>query len=220
MNTARSVCAALAVMPLAQLASAGLIFDQQPVDDGSIQFSGSLGYTTTTEEPDVRFARSGGNNVRDAVFEFSLATLPSDAIITGAVFQFQNAGTVSNTGGNPAPVEAFVFAGDGMVTDNDHQNLTAGDAAGMTSLPIGSGTPVGSLIELTLDASVIQSIVDADADFLTLRLQTQNFATVRVTSLENDADAAVAPALRLDFIPAPGSFALAGVAMLAARRRR
>ncbi|MEM8834499.1 MAG: hypothetical protein AAGD00_01640 [Planctomycetota bacterium] len=220
MTIARSVCAALSVLSLAQFTNAGLMLDQQPVDDGNIQFSGALGFETVTDESTLRFSRSGNNNVRNAVLEFSLAMLPSDATITGAVFQFETAGLLSNVGGAPAPVEAFVFAGDGSVTDDDHQNLTEGLAAGSIELPTGSATPIGSFIELTLDPSVIQSVVNDGASFLTLRLQTQNFATVSLRSLETDEPKGVLPTLLLAYIPAPGAFGLAGVALLTARRRR
>ena len=95
-----------------------------PSADGAVQSTGILGYEVFTAGTSVVASRSGGNNVRNAIFEFALG-IPSGSVIHGARFDFTLAGTISNT--DPvSPVSFYGYAGDGLITADDHQNNTAG----------------------------------------------------------------------------------------------
>lgn len=190
--------------------------------DGEIQFSGVLGYTVEDSNATLRTVRSGGNNVRHSIYEFSLAGLPSDAIITAARLRLTTGGIVSNTG-STADVFFYAFGGDGVITEDDHGNLTsAALVSSQTFQTASNGPPNGSFIDIDFsDIAAVQDALDNGSSFLTVRSETVNFVTFTIRSLENTNSATVYPTLEITYIPAPASvLTLALGSLVVARRRR
>lgn len=189
-------------------------------EDGFVQYSGSLGYSVGTAEDRIQTSRSSANNVRNGVYEFNLASLPAWAVITEAKLLLTTRSLVSNT--QPvATVEFYAFLGDGVVTDSDHQNITAGTLIATETFATGlNGPATGTLIEFEfIDLQPLQDAIDLGADFLTIRSQTFDFTTFQVHSLETPSSTATVPTLMVSYVPEPASlslFALGG--LLLARR--
>ena len=110
------------------VASASITTDLMPTVDGAVQSSGVLGISIQDNESN-RTSRSGGNNVRNAVYEFDLSSLPADAIITGASFNVTTRLIVSNVGNNPRDITFVTYAGDGVITEADYQGTPTGNIA-------------------------------------------------------------------------------------------
>lgn len=200
------------------VASASITTDLMPTVDGAVQSSGVLGISIQDNESN-RTSRSGGNNVRNAVYEFDLSSLPADAIITGASFNVTTRLIVSNVSNNPRDITFVTYAGDGVITEADYQGNTAGNIARVESGLVGA--PNGTDLSIALDGIAdLQAAVDGSG-LLTLRSQTVNFVTFSVHSLETTFTGVTLPTLSITYIPAPATAALllAGV-MPAARRRR
>ena len=212
----KTVAAAILAMTAtaAHAASATLT----PTADGNVQVFG--GDDVTTDLATIDFVQSGGL-IRNAILEFDLSAIPDLSTITGASLTFTIARFVSNTGGNPASVDLFAYPGDGIVSILDF------DAAG-TQVFDGT-TPFGGVAGDTrvFAFSDLTPVSDALAgDLLTLRLETDSFASVLFAALENATldpaslsvtyDAPMAP------IPLPAGLPLllAGLGGLALLRRR
>ena len=72
--------------------------------DGRVQSSGVLGLDAVDDETSIQTHRSGGNNIRHGIFMFDLQDVPMGWEVGSAKLVLTNAGTVSNTGGNPIPI--------------------------------------------------------------------------------------------------------------------
>lgn len=133
-----------------------------------------------------------GSLIRNGVFEFDLSAIPDTATIDAASFNWVNSRFISNIGGNPAQVDLFAFNGDGVVTDTDH---TGGTQVADTSVALaGVGSGVVSGVGLTDLAPLAAAL---PGDFLTIRFETDSFASIQVAGLLN-ADFGAA-SLSVDF---------------------
>lgn len=203
-------------------ASAGIIPETTvgftPTVDADVQSSGVLGISVEDNESN-RTARSGGNNVRNSVYEFDLSSLPAGAIITKAELSLTTRLIVTNVGSAPADVTFVTYAGDGMVTAADYQDNTTGTVARVESDLVGTPANTDLLIDLNVLTDV-QAAADGSG-LLTIRSQTVNFVTFSVHSLETTSSTAILPVLNITYIPAPATAALliASVAPVARRRR-
>lgn len=196
-----------------------------PSADGQVQYSGVLGYSVDTTGSAVTTVRSGGNNVLDGVFEFDLGAIADDATIIGVRLRLTTNQLISNTQPT-ATVRFHGYAGDGVVDADDHQNLTGGTLLSSAVLPAGPGNspPAGTQLEFDLGGlgiTLVQSLLGTDR--LTIRMQTENFVTFSVASLEHGSRAPAA--LLVDVLPAPvplppAALLLAPAATLLLRRRR
>ncbi len=219
----RTSIAVLAGLSAVATASAGMTFESDIVAsvDGSIQFSGALGYSVIDESTNSVLS-SGGNNVRNAVWEFDLQSIPEGATITGATLQLQTSSLISNLSSG-ALVHFHVRAGDGVVTEDDHQNLAGPTTLSATEIFAtgGSGTPIGTVLDIAFtDLSGLQTLVDDGEAWASVRAQTFNFVTFQTVSLDTADSTAVVPTLVVEYIPAPGAIAVLGLAGLAGVRRR
>lgn len=190
--------------------------------DGAVQYSGVLGYSVFTDEPSNRTSMSGGNNVRDAIYEFDLSPLPDDAVITGAALLLTTSGLVSNTS-STATITFYGFVGDGAITQDDHGNLSAdAQIAEQTYAVGGSGPSVGSQLSIALDdIAVLQAALDDEgSDYFGVRSETVSFVTFSVHSLEHEESTNVAPQLAITYVPEPGGLWLLTLAALPLLRRR
>ena len=128
----------------------------------------------------------------------------------------------SNTGGNPAVFDAFVYLGDGVIDITDH--TTAATQVINSTVPNG-GVRGDQETRAFSSLTTVQSAING-AGLLTLRLETDSFASLSYFSLENtDADAIPAQ-LNITYntaaVPLPASLPLLGAALVgvAAFRRR
>lgn len=210
--------ALIGVISLTAAASADSVAIPASVD-GDIISQGTLGFTVDDVDDRVITSRSGGNSVRNGVYEFSLASLPSNATIQSATLKLMTIGLVSNTGPT-ADLSFYGYTGDGAVTDADHQlNLTATQVATETYNTGGSGVPIGTTLDIVLtDLTPLQDAVGSA--YFGIRSQTVNFVTFSVHSLETTNTAALVPTLEVMYIPEPSAAMLLTMGALTLIRRR
>lgn len=213
----------LALCPAAALAGESLSVDLLASADGEVQFSGTLGFEAFDANPSLRTARSGGNNVRHAIYEFDLSSIPAGATVTGATLRLTTFGLISNTQAT-ANIDFFAWQGDGAITVEDHgdQAMPFGSLIAQEEYDAGAGgVPSNTLLDIPFDSlSVLQSAIDDNASFLSVRSETFNFATFQIHSLETTNSAVLRPTLVVEYVPTPGAAALLALGGLAATRRR
>ncbi|MBN9669183.1 VPLPA-CTERM sorting domain-containing protein [Roseibium aggregatum] len=160
--------------------------------DGWTQTFG--GNSVNTSGSSINVQQSGGL-IQNGIFEFSLAGIDDGATINSVSFEWTNTRFVSNTPSNPgANVDLFAYLGDGSVTIDDH--AATGDQVADTSVPKGGSAGDVTTIaftDLTMFASALLG------DLLTVRFETDSFASFRIAALESlDYDAA---RLVVDYTP-------------------
>lgn len=147
-------------------------------DDGWVRTFG--GAAVDTSDTAVSVSQSGGN-IFNGIFEFDLASIDDGATINSVSFEWTNTRFVSNTGATAA-VDLFAYLGDGAVSIADYDAV--GDQVADASVPKGGGagdvTTIG-FTDLTMFTSALVS------DLLTIRFETDSFASFRIASLENTA---------------------------------
>ena len=165
--------------------------------DGDVHWVGN--YSVDTESPALTIQRSSGNNVRNAVMEFDVSSLPVGATIGAARLRVTTAGLVSNIGGL-APLHLHGFIGDGAVTEGDHEREEPGVWIQTLDVPTGSATPSGTVLVFEFDdLGWLQDMVNDGATYIALRIQTEDFATVTIHSLETEDPSATPPTLEIEF---------------------
>ena len=172
--------------------AASVTFD--PTADGDVQVFGG---DDVDSIDDVLSVTQSGGLARNAIFEFDLSSIADDATIDAVTFSFTITRFVSNTGGNPAAVELFAYSGDGVV-DIDDFGASATQVVDSTAAGGGSA---GDTFDFSF--GTVAPVQDALAgDELTVRFETNSFASIALAALENTSfDAAT---LTVDYTPAPG----------------
>ena len=177
------------------------LFTFNPTADGDTQIF--AGDSVETGDERLMILQSGAN-VRNIILEFDLSSLGPSDIINSASLTLSKDGNLSNLGG-PAPIEIYGYLGDGVIDIADHN-------AGATQLASDSivlGLANGTALDFALSTPTIQSAIDTNG-LLTLRLETNNFATVQFASLETTT-AFSPPTLTLDVVstvPEPSALVL------------
>ncbi len=129
---------------------------------------------------------------------------------------------MSNTGSNPAAIDIFAFSGDGVITAADF-SASGTQVADTTTAFGGSLGDVRSFVFSSV--APIQSLLVGN--LLTLRIETDSFASIQFESLENTNQSSAAT-LDIDFtvseVPLPAALplfaaAMAGLGLLKIRRR-
>ena len=158
------------------------------IADATVDSNGALGQEIIEDAESIETSMSGGSNISDGLYEFDLGPIPAGATIESATLHFRTAFLVANTS-SEAPIEIFGFTGNGTLELSDQANSGAVLAA--TSFP--APTPANTNLEIELTNLIPLNTVISDGnsnDFLTVRSETENFATFRFDSLESgDADA-------------------------------
>jgi hypothetical protein len=202
------------------LASSAATVALSPTVDGFVEFNGSLPNSPDLDASFTATRRDGVNNVRNAIYEFDLASIPDGSTIDAVRLYLTLSSPIVNSAGGNASITFVGYAGDGAVTAADHQNTTAGTT--LTTQNFAVGTVAGTLLEIDLGAagsSLIESLLLGD--LLTMRTQTVDGVTFNVASLEH---ATLASALLVvDYTPIPvpaalGLFAPAIFGLWAGRR--
>lgn len=189
--------------------------------DGAVQSSGVLGLTVIDGGERNDTLRSGGNNIRQSIYEFDFSSIASNRVIEEAYLEFDTR-TVFNIGG-VAVFRIDGFVGDGVITTSDFDVFEAGGGTNLSDLLlVGADSSFESLSLALTDFTPLQDAITNGDNFYGLRTETNNFATIQVSSLENTVGAA-APSLRLVLTPIPEpsvmSLAFLGCLGLFARRR-
>ncbi|MET1416040.1 VPLPA-CTERM sorting domain-containing protein [Roseibium sp. HPY-6] len=164
------------------------------VDDGWVQTFG--GDTVNTSDTTVSVSQSGGN-IFNGIFEFNLAGIDDNATINSVAFEWTNTRFVSNLG-NSAEVDLFAYLGDGTVTVSDFD--AAGDQVADTSVSTGGSPGDVTMIAFT-DLNMFTTALLGD--LLSVRFETDSFASFQIASLENQDWAAAR--LTVDYTPGPVS---------------
>lgn len=187
-----------------------------PTADGDTKvFGGNVVDTTDTR---ISVSQSG-SNIANGILEFNLTSVPDAAAIQSARLEVVLVAFTSNTGSNPAPIHIFGYNGDGSVTIGDY--AAAGTNMLSTTTPLGGNA--GDAISFSFtDLSPLTAALPGNA--LTLRIETDSFATFRFASLENASLDAAELVIETVPVPLPAGLplALAGLAGLGliARRKR
>lgn len=182
--------------------------DLTPTADGDVQIFG--GDSVETSNTAIAFIQSGGL-ARNAILEFDLSSITDGSTINSVTLDFTLTRFVSNIGGNPAALDVFAYLGDGVVNIADF-SATGTQVADTTTPSGGTGGDV-----LSFSLSVASVFTDAlVGNLLTLRLETDSFASINFAALEN-LDFAPA-SLSIDFtppqaIPVPAALPLLATAL-------
>ncbi len=148
------------------------------IDDGRTGQNAIGQLATVTNDTAIGVSQSG-SLLYNGIFEFDLSSIASGSTINSVAFGWTNTRFISNTGSNPAKVDLFAFAGDGSVTDSDH---TGGTQVVDSSTPAG-GTGGDTDSFLFSDLSMLSSALTNG--YLTVRFETNSFASINVAALEN-----------------------------------
>lgn len=168
-------------------------FDALLTADGDVQTFG--GDSVETAGAAIAFTQSGGL-IRNGILEFDLSGLADDVTVNSATLSITLTRFVSNTGSNPAAIDIFAYNGDGAVTLDDF------DAAGtqVADTTTATGGVAGDV--RAFDFSDVIPVTGALADdLLTLRIETDSFASINFAALENTSLAAAS--LSIDYTAAP-----------------
>lgn len=162
-----------------------------PTADGDVQTFG--GNSVDTTDTVLAFTQSGGL-VRNAIVEYDLSAISDLSSVSAATLDITLTRFVSNLG-TTAEFDVFTYDGDGTVDINDF-NAT-GTQVIDTTVPLGGSA--GDIFSFAL--TDLSTIVNSTTGLLTLRLETDSFASYQIASIENAVYEA--PKLTLTYIDQP-----------------
>jgi len=170
------------------------VFELMPTADGDVQTFG--GDDVDTMSTLIAFTQSGGL-VRNGILEFDLSSIPDASLINSATLEITLTRFVSNFG-NPAAIDIFAYVGDGLIDILDFDAV--GTQVADTTTP--TGGVAGDVRSFSLSPLTLFSDALVD-NLLTLRIETDSFASINFASLENTTlDAAK---LTIDAVPEPSA---------------
>ncbi len=187
-----------------------------PIADGDVRtWGGDVVDTTSTV---IEVVQSGGL-VNNGVMVFDLSSIADGATISSVSLAITLNRFVSNTGGNPGAVDIFAYGGDAAVTIDDYSGGT--QVFDGTTPTGGGGGDVRSFSQGNM--ALFESLLIGD--LLTIRIETDSFASIQFAALEHPSlDAA---ALTVDYtvgadVPLPAALPMlaVGLAGLGLLRRR
>lgn len=181
-----------------------------PTADGDIQTFGSDDVNTIG--PNIDFVQSGGL-ARNGVLEFDLSGIADGSIINSVSLDITLTRFVSS---GPADIDIFAYNGDGIVDITDFSGGTQVNDTGETTANGGSPGDVRSFSFTDLSPITVALI----NNLLTIRIETDSFASVRFASLEHLT--LNAAQLNIDFtapavsqVPLPAALPLFGTGLAA-----
>ena len=188
--------------------------------DGDAQTFGGNDVNTTDT---VVTTTQSGSLQRHIILEFDLSPIPDGSTIDSVTLNLTKSGGFSNTGGNPIPLHLLAYTGDGVIDIADYS--AAGTDVGNPTIAITPTNPVNGTAYAYGFTTVApaQTALDTASNLLTVRIETDSFATANFTSSESTSGFA-APSLDINYtlVPEPSStamMALAGFIGLSRRRR-
>lgn len=179
-----------------------------PTADGDIQIFG--GNSIDTTDTKIEFTQSGGL-IRNGILEFDLSSIADGSTINSASLDIILTRFVSNIpAATVANIDLFAFNGDGVITLSDFN--TTGIQVFDGTTPKGGNS--GDL--RSFNFSNLSPIANALAqNLLTIRIETDSFASINFASLENLSLAAAT--LNIDYtapIPLPLTLPLFGTGLV------
>ncbi|MEM7669578.1 MAG: hypothetical protein AAF317_10585 [Pseudomonadota bacterium] len=212
------LAAAVGATLLAATTSAATI-GLTPLDDGTVRVFG--GDEVETTDGTLTLLQSG-QNITNSVLEFDLGPLGASATINSMTLSVALDRLVSNLGPT-AEIDIFAYGGDGAVTLADY------DAPGTQVFDASIPTGGSQLDMVSFDLTDVAPFQSQLPDLVTLRLETDSFASIVFLSMEQAFGAEFSPTLTIDFtpgsvtsVPIPGALPLfaAGLAMFGCTRSR
>jgi len=170
-----AIAASTAILALSVATTANaLSISINPTADGDVQ-----DLVVDTGDTRIGFNQSGGL-IRNGILEFDLSGIANGSTINSASLDITLTRFVSNTGSNPAAIDVFAYNGDGVVNIADFN--AAGTQVVNTTTPQGGSSGDVRSFTFTSVAPIAAALI---GDLLTLRIETDSFASILFASLEN-----------------------------------
>lgn len=163
-----------AVLAFGTTAAQALPLTFVPTADGDVQTFG--GNNVDTNDTILAFTQSGGL-IRNVILEFDLSSIPDGSTINSARLDFTLTRFVS---GANAAVDIFAYNGDGIVDIADF-NAPGTQVVDTTTASGGVAGDVRSFAFTSL-LPISNALI---GDRLTLRVETDSFASINIAALEN-----------------------------------
>lgn len=195
----------------------GATIELSPIADGDVQTWG--GDSVDSTDTFLTVTQSGGLQ-RQAILEFDLSAVDDAATIISATLEFTLIGGISNIASYPtAAIDIFAFNGDGIVDIGDYS--TPGTQVVDTTTPKGGAGGDVRGFGFTELSPIQLALV---GNMLTLRIETDSFATINFAALENSIydQASLTINYSVAAVPIPPAFLLmaSGLALFGGIRRR
>ncbi len=179
-----------------------------PTVDGDVQIFG--GDSVDTVDTRISFTQSGGL-IRNGILEFDLSGIADGSTINSASLDITLTRFVSNSRtATTAAIDVFAYNGDGVVNIADFN--AAGTQVVNTTTPKGGSSGDVRSFTFTSVAPIVTALI---GDLLTLRIETDSFASIQFASLENTTLSAAL--LKINFtgptlsvVPLPAALPLFG----------
>ena len=212
----KSILSAVLALALTPLATNAATTSLTPTADGVARVFG--GDSVVTDGLTLAFSQSG-SNIQNVILEYDLSSIPDTATIVSATLTFTLSRFVSNSGTNPAAVDVIAYNGDGTID--------IGDYSASGTQVVDSSTPQGGVSGDTRNfafTSVAPITAGLLGNGLTLRLETDSFASIQIGATENTSLDAPQLAITYNVAPVPLPAGLpmlmAGLAVMTCMKRR